>query len=83
MCREDNDPHAVTLDVLPGADFRGLAALGMAIDADRARRNQLFALPAAVSHASQFQQVAEPDVIVAQLEFSNIHGWAIPDQRQT
>jgi hypothetical protein len=73
---EHNDAHALALDLLPGVDLGGLAALGLAINTDRAGGDQLFAPPAAVGNAGELEQVAKADVFVTQSEFTGFQDFA-------
>ena len=56
--------------------FRRLATFGPAVDGDITVGNHELALPAAVSDAGEFEQIAERDVFAAQFEFQCIHSYA-------
>jgi hypothetical protein len=68
---------AVALHGLSGADFCGLAAFRLAVDGDFTVSHQVFALPAALGDAGEFQQITKPDVFVFELKLAGFHG--IPD----
>lgn len=74
--RAHKNAHALAVDLLPGADLRRLAALGLAVNGNRTGGDQLLAATAAVGDAGQFQQVTQAHVVVAQSEFTGFQGQA-------
>ena len=73
-----NDPNhlAKAPDSLVRAYFRCFSTFGPAIDGNVAVGDHVLALPAAVGNTTEFEQIAQCDVLVTQFEFQDIHAYA-------